>query len=467
MGNSTAQSRSPKDLASAVHLELLKRGISPAPLEVLVELFESMYFTSLKTEESRPVLFHIVYVDPQKPDPNPPKMLLHDRWSCVRLSPTIPLNSPKFLKIAPASDPRTSSFAVYHEPMGGLKVWGMVDQGNRYHDYVNFDSETGPERPGLFQASVTGIGHIEAFIGYEKIAELKQNALVRSAIDVFESGIIRMALEAGIQSHLESLRTGWPDEFLTDFEDWRPVVSNWLSALRRLLLRVQSIRHGGAFLLTADESHKGLLVKHAISYNRLRTALQRQAVANAQQNAADAIISEEYMEPDLEEMPVWLHVDEVVAGYDLEEIRNELGGIIWFISLLTRVDGLVLLNPSLEVKGFGVEITESEEPADIYVAGDVYASDSLLKKVDYQHYGTRHRSMMRYCAKHPGSVGFVISQDGDVRVMSEVQDRLIVWENIQLQLPKFVRRRTRRRRVRQARARPRVRVAPPIKPEEV
>ena len=118
MGNSTAQSRSPKDLASAVHLELLRRGISPAPLEVLVELFESMYFTSLKTEESRPVLFHIVYVDPQKPDPNPPKTLLHDRWSCVRLSPTLPLNSSKFLKIAPASDPRTSSFAVYHEAVG-------------------------------------------------------------------------------------------------------------------------------------------------------------------------------------------------------------------------------------------------------------------------------------------------------------------------------------------------------------
>jgi hypothetical protein len=142
-------------------------------------------------------------------------------------------------------------------------------------------------------------------------------------------------------------------------------------------------------------------MKHAISYNRLRTALQRQAVANAQQNAAGAIISEEYMELDLEEMPVGLYLDEVVAGYDLEEIRNELGGIIWFISLLTRVDGLVLLNPNLEVQGFGVEITESEEPADIYVAGDAYASDFLLKKVDYQHYGTRHRSMMRYCAKHP------------------------------------------------------------------
>jgi len=54
--------------------------------------------------------------------------------------------------------------------------------------------------------------------------------------------------------------------------------------------------------------------------------------------------------------------------------------------------------------------------------------------------------MMRYCAKFPGSVGFVISQDGDVRVMTSVDGRLVIWENIQLQLPKFVSRKRRRRR---------------------
>jgi hypothetical protein len=197
--------------------------------------------------------------------------------------------------------------------------------------------------------------------------------------------------------------------------------------------------------MTSDESHKGLLVKHKMTYNRLRTALQRQSDATAQQLIAGGIITDEYMEKDAEEMPVGLYLDEVVAGYDLEEIQNELRGIIWFTSLLTRVDGLVLLNPILEFQGFGVEITESEEPTEIYAAGDAYASDSLLKKVDYQHYGTRHRSMMRYCAKHPGSVGFVISQDGDVGVMTKVGERLVVWENIQLQLPEFVRRRRRKR----------------------
>ncbi|HXM36445.1 MAG TPA: hypothetical protein VN920_14725 [Pyrinomonadaceae bacterium] len=441
------QSHSPKDLALAVHSELVNRRTSPPPLEVLVELFESMYFASLKTEESKPVLFHVAYVDSQKPDPSPPKTLVHNRWSCVRLSPPIAMSSASFVKIAPASDPRTSSFAVFHGADGRLTVWGLIDQGNSYHDYVNFDSDSGPERPGLFQASIIGIGHLVAYIGYEKVAELKQNSLVRTAIDVFQSGKIHEALSVGIRSHLDSLRAGWPDEFPTDFDDWEPpLVEGWLATLRRLLLRVQTIRHGGAFLITPDKTQQGLSIKHKISYSRLRTALQRHAVASAEQLIASGIITDEYMEKNAEDMPLGLHLDEVIAGYDLEEIRDELAGVIWFTSLLTRVDGLVLLDPNLEVQGFGVEITVPEEPSEIYAAGDAWANEWLLRKIDYQHYGTRHRSMMRYCAKFPGSVGFVISQDGDVRVMTRVDRRLIMWENIQLQLPKFVRRKKLRRR---------------------
>ena len=445
--------RWPKDLAIAVHSELLGRSSTPPAIAVLVELFEAMYFASLKTEESEPVLFHIAYVNVHKPDPKPPDRIVHDRWSCVRFAQPVSLSSASLTKIAPASDPRTSSFAVCQDELGRLVIWGLIDQGNSYHDYVNFDSVSGPERPGLFQASILGTGHLAAYIGYEKVAELRRNALVRVAVDVFRSGIVRDALNPGIQSYLKSLRTGWPDEFPEgepDFEEY--LVTPWLSSLRRMLLRVQNIRHGGAFLITPDSSFTGLSVKHKITYNRLRTALQRHAVATAQQNQATATIGDEYLDEDLDDMPVGLHLDEVIAGYDLEEITNEIGAVIWFVSLLTRVDGLVLLNPQLEIQGFGVEITEPEEPSNVYSAGDIWASESRTQRIEYQHYGTRHRSMMRYCAKYPGSVGFVVSQDGDVRVMTTYEGRMIIWENIQLQLPEFV---TRKRRPRGAEGRSR------------
>ena len=174
----------PKDLAEAVCSELRKRASFCPKIEVLIDLFEAMYFASLQTEESQPIIFHIVYLDPDDPDPNPPGRIVKDRWSYVTLDKLIPVTIPNLIKIAKASDPRTSSLAVYPDENGHLSIWGLIDQGNRYYDFVNYNVESGAERPGVFQASIAGIGHLVAYMGFWKIAELKTNTLLKHAFDV-------------------------------------------------------------------------------------------------------------------------------------------------------------------------------------------------------------------------------------------------------------------------------------------
>lgn len=433
----TNRSDSPRDLAAAVYSELLRREKNSPDTETLTELFETMFFASLQTEESQQVRFHLVYLDPRNPDPKPPPYPPHDRWSCVALSEPIPLESKNFIKMAGASDPRTSSFAVYKDKSGRLVAWGLIDQGNRYYDYVNFESERGPERPGLFQASITGLGHLVAHVGYEKIAELRQNRLIRAAVDVFGKGPIVEILRSGVHSRF---RNKPADDLPIETSDWQQeLTAGALASVRRLLLRVQNIHHGGALLVTPDSQDSDLSVKYGIKYDRLRRAIERHEQMQAAEFFAGSTIIEDYLDKTAENIPADLYLDEVVSTNELEHIRAELRSVIWFIALLTRVDGLVLLNPGLEVLGFGVEITASEEPTNIFVANDLEVTEATLRRVEYHLYGTRHRSMMRYCAKHPGSVGFVVSQDGDVRIMTHVGERLVMWENIRLQLPTFVR----------------------------
>jgi len=55
-----------------------------------------------------------------------------------------------------------------------------------------------------------------------------------------------------------------------------------------------------------------------------------------------------------------------------------------------------------------------------------------MRSIDPSHYGTRHRTMMRFCFAHPDSLGFVISQDGEIRAMTRVKDRLVMWENLKV-----------------------------------
>lgn len=436
----------PKDLAEAIHSELELRGLNIPSLEILTDLFETLYFTSLKTEELQPITCYVVYLSPENPDPMPPERIVKDRWSYVRFVEPIPLTTTNLVKLAKASDPRTSSFAVYHDIHGYLSVWGIIDQANRYHDFVNYDTDEGPERPGMFQASIIGRGHPVTYIRYEKIAELKTNILLGKPLDVLGSGPIYDALKPGIRKYIEKIRGEIPGHVYESFWNWdASLTSYWISSLCRLLLRAQNYRHGGAVLITPDTSLQGLNVKYSIQYHRLRSALEGRAIATIQEAYASEQIFENYLDQEVDEMPTDLYLDEAVHRNDLDESRSELDGTIWFISLLTRVDGLVLMNPSLEVRGFGVEITCNNEPAEVFLAGNERATKSRLRKVDYNHFGTRHRSMMRYCSQVDGSIGFVISQDSDVRAMTQVRKQLVMWENIRLQRDSMRRIRRRKR----------------------
>jgi len=133
-------------------------------------------------------------------------------------------------------------------------------------------------------------------------------------------------------------------------------------------------------------------------------------------------------------VPLSVYLDEAVNDEELSDARSELDGAIWFVSLLSRVDGLVLLTPEFEVVGFGVEINVSSIPSRIFMAGNESGAAPGLKELDYERFGTRHRSMIRYCAAVPNSVGIVVSQDGDVRVITSDQGSVLVWENVKLQL---------------------------------
>ncbi len=151
----------PKDLAEVVHSEI-KRKHTSLSIENLVSLFEIMYFASIKTEESEPIIFNIVYLNSPEQDPNQLEEVSHDHWSIVEFSDPILFNLQNIIKLAKASDPRSSSLAVYHDDENTLIILGLIDQGNRYYDYVNYEIDLRPERPGVFQASLEGPGNIIA-----------------------------------------------------------------------------------------------------------------------------------------------------------------------------------------------------------------------------------------------------------------------------------------------------------------
>ena len=64
----------------------------------------------------------------------------------------------------------------------------MVDQELRYGDYVSLDAKGDPQRPGLFQATITGVGSVSVYKDFALLGSLEQNNLVGEYHDVLWQG---------------------------------------------------------------------------------------------------------------------------------------------------------------------------------------------------------------------------------------------------------------------------------------
>ena len=423
----------PQDLAKLVYKRLEGTKISSPTLSqsLLNNLFENLFYTSLKTEEGQFIKVTTTLIDPSNPDPTPPGRIVADRWNYIRFKNRLPFSVKNLVKLSKAADPWSSSLAVYYEK-NELYIWGMIDQAVHYQSFLNFESDSGPEQPGLFQTSITGIGCINVIFDYELIASLKHNSLVSYYIDVFKFGPIHELIKSNSSNIRKTIKENLEVEFENEkFDQWDNYFQDVINqSISRILIRIQNYHHGGAILI-CNNVRENLDIKYQIDYTRFHDSLKellRLTIASSMYSNKLFDYIENYTE-----IPSDAYLEDAVSENQKDETQDELKGAIRFISSLSCVDGLVAFSPDFKVKGFGGVINISDIPEFIYTSKTARINEKKLLKIGSNHFGTRHRSMFSYCWKNEGSLGFVVSQDGDIRAITKVNDKLIMWENINVQ----------------------------------
>lgn len=399
------------------------------------KLIETLFFASLKTEESRGVFCTIVFVDSSLNDMESHQLSrrLH-RHIYIPLLSSIPLTPRSLSKFAQAAPPWAACVAV-RENKGQFEICGMYDQEIHYLNALNREGENRFSRPGVFQIEVSGAGTLTVYDNHKLIAKLSQDTLVTKFHDVLNDGPISTELFKYIDNLEKRSKKQLQKQFHN--KDISGLIVDaaklWIQMLSRILLGIRRLKHGGAVLLIPSDPTNDLFINYSISYEKIENILEKHLVASARWEAARSKMrAEEYLEVGAK-IPAEL-VKERRDAFNLEQdAKKGEQGCATFVSSLCGVDGLILLSNGLRVAGFGVEIKRGKDPEKVFSAGSAKGMPSCLKRLDLSHFGTRHRSMMRYCDRHPGSIGFVISQDGDVRAMTKTTNGLIVWENIQLQ----------------------------------
>jgi hypothetical protein len=97
------------------------------------------------------------------------------------------------------------------------------------------------------------------------------------------------------------------------------------------------------------------------------------------------------------------------------------------IARFSQVDGAVILTDRLELLGFGCEIrADTNEVLELRRGSDWSARGATPVSAD--SFGMRHRSAFRFCSSFPGAVALVVSQDGDMKLVTDRRPGLIYWD---------------------------------------
>lgn len=420
----------PNDLATFVYGELQRSKIKEEkPKEaVLKELFNTLYYTSLQTEEGQFIKVTVTLFDHTNIESTEPAQ--HDQWNFFPFEPKIEFTIKNLVKLSKAADPWSSSLSVYYDENNTLFIYGMIDQTFHYQSYLNYEEDEKPMYPGIIQTMINGIGLLNVMLDYHPVATLNQNSLVKLYPNVFEYGPVSdfIRKKATYSKSFIEKKVGH-NLTLDDTAVYNEIIFEYvIQSISRILLKIKTYHHGGAILITKDPEDD-LIAKYELKYNRIESAILH--ILNSVTDN-DLLLDEiKSYKRKRKDIPAVLHDEYNENAMEIEDSYNELIGAVRFVSSLSCVDGLVVLSPHLEVCGFGVVISERALPPYVYLNRSSKLSVNKIK-IDPKHFGTRHQSMFSYCYKHPESLGFVVSQDGEIRAIKNVGGEVMMWENIKV-----------------------------------
>lgn len=428
MANTTA---TPTHLASIIFNKLKsENNSSKISIKTLEVLCETLFYTSLKTEEGQLINLNISFFDSPDFEQIRSRKDSAEHWMYVPFEKSVIFNSRYISKLAKAVDPWSSSLAVNDDMQGNLVISGLVDQAVHYQSFLNFETAQRPEQPGLFHISIIGIGSLMVVYQYQLLATLKHDILADRNVDIFNFGQINKMIigfnelkQADINSYIEknNLVLSHPYE--------KRMHELWIETLSRILIRIQNYRHGGALLIPA--STEAIDIKYKITYDRINSAISSLIKHEMRLESLENNIFFDYGLDG--NMPVTSYRKANTLSAKKKGIENELKGALRFTASLTCVDGTVILDRNLKVLGFGCVLNAEKKPRFVYVPKfATVKATSEVSPVKFDHFGTRHQSMFSYCWTYPGSLGFVVSQDGDIRAITRIGNRLIMWESIKV-----------------------------------
>ena len=398
------------------------------PKFVFDEIIDVCYHSSMLTEDRRPTVFRIVFLDsqsrvsPRDDDELPPV-------TRYLLKEPVVFTQGELRRLAPVADPRRILIAV-EQSDGRLQIYGLVDIGMSLWEMARHERVMGHSSPDALIVMSTRPGELSISRGDRPVLRMRDGKIVTAAQSVLMEGSVAEFFDAASDVFIRNACQ------LSGI-DQDPAEDDGLgfahqSFIESVLLYTDELKHGGTLLFVPEEikhedSHllSRVSIKYVLPNTRPQNALVSAMAARLKHNALDEKLrnSRTVKAEELELLDV--------LAWDQQSCEDSARDAARFIASLTSVDGAVVLTDTLRIIGFGAEVTASFSGGDkVHIAHTAEATET--KEVQFEEYGTRHRSAFRFVASMEPSVGFIMSQDGGVKAVKQVGSKLVMWPYFQI-----------------------------------
>ena len=404
---------------------------SPDPLplpKVLRHLLSTCYQASLMREEDRPVVFRMLLREWAR---LPQAGGLTDGLHRLIFAQPLPFTANELRRIAPAASFERALIGVQLDIQGQPEIWGLVHSGAGWVRAQEGSRSGLSPLPSSLVIAASGPGRLTVARGSFTIVRLQGGRIVPPSVSLLETDHQLpegAAVANGLMQKHENARK------IAD-QPWARLTQVFPRQLRqqialRVVSAIRKARHGGTVLFVGSDlaTDRDLLSR----YVRLKYFFQSEEPRiRAQTLILQAMKALAEVSGVSHPPPATVGWNEYVASEHSRVVAADesISELSRFLAGLTAVDGAVVMTHSLELLGFGGEISGDLPDVDV-VACMVDLETREVHLEPATAFGTRHRSAYRLCKALPGSMALVISQDGGFRVVTCVENQVMCYEQI-------------------------------------
>ena len=421
----------PQHLAQTVLRALSVSVPEPLSEELLFYFFSALYEASFRSDHGSSMRGRVVWQASEDDG--------DDAAEHLRLTPPVPFSAGGVAALL-AGTPAPPALLVSEGETHPLVIHGIAP--GRAASSLS-----------VFHADILGAAHLKVEAGLDYPIELRRNRLHLSTQNVFGRGPVRARLESLLEMLYPSVLPLLPVEIagspllaaesvplpgggvlLQEQQDWPETLTQfWIKAFLLLLGQIGETQRSGLILLTPRRrraaSEEFWLVPPCDGvYPQLRRLLEQRAAAAIirQTKAAEAltvVVGQNPAPDDLFLQELGLPAETLTRDADITHAAR-------FLASLVNGDGPLCLTPQLELLSFGGRPSLHVLPERVYLAADETASE--LTPISSRSFGPRNQALLSLCHQDASAVGFAFTQDGDLRAMLRRDDKLIVWNTVNL-----------------------------------